>query len=70
MPLKAGKNPGPPAVVWGFPPKASCSAGMYFTPLLFYTLIQVKSFNIKINVVICLEQGGTDHQMHVHEWFQ
>ena len=34
------------------------------------TLIQAKSFDIKINVAICFEQGGADLQMHVHEWLQ
>ena len=32
------------------------------------TPIQAKSFDVKINVAICFEQGGTDLQMHVHEW--
>ena len=34
------------------------------------TLTQVKSFDIKINVAICLEQGAADLQMHIHEWLQ
>ena len=34
------------------------------------TLIQVKSFNVYSNVAICFEQGGTDVQMHVHEWLK
>ena len=72
MPLEAGENPGPPALIdsldlgnsWGFPPKSKlfhcCST----------TVIQAKSFDIKIIVAICCEQGGTDLQMHVHEWLQ
>ena len=34
------------------------------------TLTQVKSFDIKINVAICLEQGVADLQMHIHDWLQ
>ena len=34
------------------------------------TPIQAKSFDVKINVAICLEQGVADHQMHVYEWLQ
>ena len=53
------------------PLKASCSAGRYFTQLLFHvTLTQVKSFDITINVAICLEQGAADLQMHIHEWLE
>ena len=33
-------------------------------------LLKVKYFNVYINVAICFEQGGTDLQMHVHEWLQ
>ena len=79
-PLEAGENPGPPALIdspdlrnsWGFPLKAGCSTGIrYFTGhCCSTTLIQAKSFDIKINVAICCEQGRTDLQMHVHEWFQ
>ena len=32
--------------------------------------IAAKSFDVKINVAICLEQGVADHQMHVYEWLQ
>ena len=32
--------------------------------------IQVKSFDVKINVAICLEQGVADCEMHVYEWLQ
>ena len=39
---------------------SSCSA----------TPIQAKSFDVKINVAICLEQGVADRQMHVYEWLQ
>ena len=34
------------------------------------TPIQAKSFDVKINVAICLEQGVADRQMHVYEWLQ
>ena len=32
------------------------------------TPIQAKSFDVKINVAICLEQGMADGQIHVYEW--
>ena len=81
MPVKAGENPWLVTLIdspvlrnsWCevFPLRASCSAGRYFTPLLFHvTLTQVKSFHIKINVAICLEQGAADLHMHIHEWLQ
>ena len=59
-------------LVWGFPPKSElfCRQEGISPHCCSTTLIQVKSFDIKINVVICLEQGGTDLQMHVHEWLQ
>ena len=79
-PLEAGENPGPPALIdnpdlrnsWGFPLKSGCSTGIgYFIGhCCSKTLIQAKSFDIKVNVAICFEQGGTDLQMHVHEWLQ
>ena len=31
------------------------------------TPIQAKSFDVKLNVTICLEQGMADRQMHVYE---
>ena len=34
------------------------------------TPIQAKSFDVKINVAICLEQGVADRQMDVYEWLQ
>jgi len=76
MPVEAVENPWPVALTdslvlknsWCgvFPLKASCSAGRYFTQLLFHN----PHFDIKINVAICLEQGATDLQMHFHEWLQ
>ena len=79
-PLEAGENPGPPALIdnpdlrnsWGFPLKVGGSTGIrYFTGhCCSTTLIQAKSFDVKVNVAICFEQGGTDLQMHVHEWLQ
>ena len=33
-------------------------------------LFRWSPFNVKINVAICFEQGGTDLQMYVHEWLQ
>ena len=43
----------------GFSP-SSCST----------TPIQAKSFDVKISMAICLEQGVADRQMHVYEWLQ
>ena len=81
MPVEGGENPWPVALIdspvlrnsWCgvVPLKASCSAGRYFTQLLFHvTLTQAKSFDIKINVAICLEHGAADLQMHIHEWLE
>ena len=42
-----------------------------FSPSCCFTMpIQAKSFDVKIIVAICLEQGVADHQMHVYEWLQ
>ena len=42
-----------------------------FSPSCCSTMpLQAKSFDVKINVAICLEQGVADRQMHVHELLQ
>ena len=42
-----------------------------FSPSCCSTMpLQAKSFDVKINAAICLEQGVADRQMHVHELLQ
>ena len=76
MPLEAGEilglQPLLTPLVWGFPRKSKlfCRQEGISPHCCSTTLIQAKSVDIKIDVVICLEQGGTDLQMHVNEWLQ
>ena len=56
---------------WGFPPRSKLTLRQVFSPSSCSTTpIQANSFDVKINVAICLEQGVTDRQMHVYEWLQ
>ena len=55
----------------GFPLQEQVDAEEGFSPSSCSTTpIQAKSFDVKINVAICLEQGVADRQMHVYEWLQ
>ena len=78
MPVKAGENPWPVALIDS--PVLRNSLCEVFCLVVLQegisphccstTLTQVRSFDIKINVAICLEQGAADLQMHIHEWLQ
>ena len=58
-------------LAWGFPPRSKLTLQKVFSASSCSTTpIQVKSFDVKINVAICLEQGVADRQMHVYEWLQ
>ena len=58
-------------LAWVFPPRIKLTLRKAFSPCSCYTTpIQAKSFDVKINVAICLEQGVADRQMDVHEWLQ
>ena len=55
----------------GFPPRSKLTLRKVFSACSCSTTpIQAKSFDVKINVAICLEQGVADRQMHVYEWLQ
>ena len=54
-----------------FPPRIKLTLRKAFSPCSCSTTpIQAKSFDVKINVAICLEQGVADRQMYVYEWLQ
>ena len=58
-------------LAWGFPPRSKLTLRKVFSPSSCSTTpFQAKSFDVKINVAICREQGVADHQMHVYEWLQ
>ena len=58
-------------LAWGFPPRSKLTLRKVFSASSCSTTpIQAKSFDVKINVAICLEQGVADRQMDVYEWLQ
>ena len=53
----------------GFSSKEQVDVEEGFSPSCCSTPpIQAKSFDVNINVAICLKQGVADCQMHVYEW--